>query len=136
VALWIHAARCVCVCVCVFTVCLLCVYCVFTCLYLVYTVAALHIVALFVLPLSCPHALCCPHTSILDDAARRNTAAADGDATPLVHQVVMGKTDPSAATYRQQSMLLVPMDAVGVKVLRPLTVMGYDDAPHGHAEVR
>mgnify|MGYP006289297023 CR=1 FL=1 len=49
--------------------------------------------------------------------------------------IFMGKTDPSAAPHRQQSMILVPMDARGVKVVRPLTVFGYDDAPHGHAEV-
>jgi acyl-CoA dehydrogenase len=49
--------------------------------------------------------------------------------------ILMGKTDPSAVSYRQQSMILVPMETPGVKVLRPLTVFGYDDAPHGHAEV-
>jgi acyl-CoA dehydrogenase len=49
--------------------------------------------------------------------------------------IVMGKTDPSAATYRQQSMLLVPADAPGVRIVRDLTVFGYDHAPHGHAEV-
>ena len=49
--------------------------------------------------------------------------------------IFMGKTDPTAARHSQQSMILVPMDAPGVKVLRPLTVMGYDDAPHGHMEV-
>ncbi|MDX2043372.1 MAG: acyl-CoA dehydrogenase [Acidobacteriota bacterium] len=49
--------------------------------------------------------------------------------------IFMGKTDPSAATHKQQSMILVPMDAPGVKVLRMLNVFGYDDAPHGHAEV-
>jgi len=49
--------------------------------------------------------------------------------------IFMGKTDPAAAKHLQQSMILVPRDAPGVKVLRPLTVFGYDDAPHGHMEV-
>ncbi len=49
--------------------------------------------------------------------------------------IFMGKTDPSAPPYKQQSMILVPMDASGVKVVRMLTVFGYDHAPHGHAEV-
>jgi len=49
--------------------------------------------------------------------------------------IFMGKTDPAAASHSQQSMILVPADAPGVKVLRPLTVFGYDDAPHGHMEV-
>ncbi|HOY34316.1 MAG TPA: acyl-CoA dehydrogenase family protein [Piscinibacter sp.] len=49
--------------------------------------------------------------------------------------IFMGKTDPSAARHSQQSMILVPADTPGVKVLRPLQVFGYDDAPHGHMEV-
>lgn len=49
--------------------------------------------------------------------------------------IFMGKTDPTAPTHKQQSMILVPMDAPGVKVQRMLSVFGYDDAPHGHAEV-
>ncbi len=49
--------------------------------------------------------------------------------------IVMGKTDPSAEAHRQQSQILVPLDAPGVKVKRMLPVFGYDDAPHGHAEV-
>jgi alkylation response protein AidB-like acyl-CoA dehydrogenase len=47
----------------------------------------------------------------------------------------MGKTDPTAPRHLQQSMILVPMDAPGVKILRLLTVFGYDHAPHGHGEV-
>ncbi|WP_209122989.1 acyl-CoA dehydrogenase [Alkalihalobacillus sp. BA299] len=49
--------------------------------------------------------------------------------------IVMGKTDPSAARHEQQSMILVPMDTPGVNVIRMLPVFGYDDAPHGHAEI-
>ncbi|MFQ5546879.1 MAG: acyl-CoA dehydrogenase [Woeseia sp.] len=49
--------------------------------------------------------------------------------------IFMGKTDPQADRHRQQSMVLVPMDTPGVSVIRPLTVYGYDDAPHGHAEM-
>ncbi|WP_457090915.1 acyl-CoA dehydrogenase family protein [Microvirga sp. P5_D2] len=49
--------------------------------------------------------------------------------------IVMGRTDPSAEKHKQQSMILVPLDTPGVKVERPLLVFGYDDAPHGHAEI-
>jgi len=49
--------------------------------------------------------------------------------------IFMGKTDPSAPPHKQQSMILVPMDAPGVKIERMLTVFGYDHAPHGHGQV-
>jgi acyl-CoA dehydrogenase len=49
--------------------------------------------------------------------------------------IVMGKTDPQAAKHAQQSMILVPRELVGVKILRPLSVFGYDDAPHGHMDI-
>jgi len=49
--------------------------------------------------------------------------------------IFMGKSDPAAERHRQQSMILVPMDATGVTIRRCLAVFGYDDAPHGHAEI-
>src|SRR5882724_3495906 len=49
--------------------------------------------------------------------------------------IFMGKTDPTAAKHKQQSMILVPMDAPGITIERMLTVFGYDHAPHGHAEM-
>ncbi len=49
--------------------------------------------------------------------------------------IFMGKSNPDAPVHRQQSMILVPMDSPGVRIVRPLTVFGFDDAPHGHAEV-
>ncbi|GEB93905.1 acyl-CoA dehydrogenase family protein [Microbacterium lacticum] len=50
--------------------------------------------------------------------------------------IVMGKTDPDADRHRQQSMILVPRDTPGVRIVRPLTVFGYDDRDHGgHAEI-
>ena len=50
--------------------------------------------------------------------------------------IFMGKSDPSAPAYGQQSMILVPLDTPGVKIVRLLTVFGYDHAPHGHAEIQ
>lgn len=49
--------------------------------------------------------------------------------------IFMGKTDPTASRHQQQSMIVVPRDTPGVNVERHLTVFGYDDAPHGHAEI-
>ena len=49
--------------------------------------------------------------------------------------IVMGKSDPAAPRHQQQSMILVPKDTPGVRVVRNLTIFGYDDAPHGHSEV-
>ena len=49
--------------------------------------------------------------------------------------IFMGKTDPTAPRHKQQSMILVPMDAPGITIDRMLTVFGYDHAPHGHAEI-
>jgi acyl-CoA dehydrogenase len=57
-----------------------------------------------------------------------------GDARCKV-AIFMGKTDPSAPKHQQQSMIVVPMDTPGVKILRMLPVFGYDQAPHGHGEV-
>jgi acyl-CoA dehydrogenase len=50
--------------------------------------------------------------------------------------IFMGKSDPSAPAHLQQSMILVPLDAPGVKIVRMLSVYGYDHAPHGHGEIQ
>jgi acyl-CoA dehydrogenase len=49
--------------------------------------------------------------------------------------IVMGKTNPDAPRHSQQSMIVVPANTPGITVVRPLSVFGYDDAPHGHMEV-
>jgi acyl-CoA dehydrogenase len=49
--------------------------------------------------------------------------------------ILMGKSDPEAARHKQQSMILVPMDTPGVRIIRPLKTLGFDEPAHGHAEV-
>ena len=62
-----------------------------------------------------------------------STGAMNPDAAIFI---VMGKTDPAAERHRQQSMILVPRDSPGVRIVRPLSVFGYDDRDHGgHAEI-
>lgn len=57
-----------------------------------------------------------------------------GDPRNAVH-LVMGKTDPTAPKHQQQTVVIVPANAPGVKLLRPMKIFGYDDAPEGHLEV-
>ena len=87
-------------------------------------------------------------TNIEADIARESTSSGDeyvingrkwwtsgaGDPRCAIF-IFMGKTDKSAPRHSQQSMVLVPRDTPGITILRPLTVFGYDDAPHGHMEV-
>jgi len=49
--------------------------------------------------------------------------------------IVMGVTNPDAEAHRRHAMILVPRDTPGVRIVRPLSVFGFDDAPHGHAEI-
>ena len=70
---------------------------------------------------------------VLDGRKWWTTGAGDPRCALLI---VMGVSDPGAAPYRRQSMLLVPMESPGIDVVRPLQVFGYDDAPQGHAELR
>src|SRR5207247_3664059 len=65
---------------------------------------------------------------------RKWWAAGAGDRRCKI-AIFMGKTDVSAPRHKQQSMILVPIDAPGVKIERLLTVFGYDHAPHGHGEI-
>ncbi len=65
---------------------------------------------------------------------RKWWSSGGGDPRCKLH-IVMGRTDPDAPRHSQQSMILVPADASGVKVVRALSVFGYDDAPHGHMEI-
>jgi acyl-CoA dehydrogenase len=69
---------------------------------------------------------------VLDGRKWWTTGAGDPRCKVLI---VMGVTNPDAAPHRRQSMVLVPMDTPGVRVVRPLRVFGYDDAPHGHVEM-
>ena len=58
-----------------------------------------------------------------------------GDPRTKIH-LVMGKSDPNNKShYHQQSVVLIPADTPGVKIIRPMTVFGYDDAPEGHCEI-
>jgi len=65
---------------------------------------------------------------------RKWWASGAGDPRCKVY-IFMGKTDPDAPRHSQQSMILVPADTPGITIVRPLSVFGYDDAPHGHMEV-
>jgi acyl-CoA dehydrogenase len=65
---------------------------------------------------------------------RKWFASGAGDPRCAIY-IVMGKTDPDGPRHAQQSMVLVPAGTPGVTVLRHLTVLGYDDAPHGHMEI-
>jgi acyl-CoA dehydrogenase len=69
---------------------------------------------------------------VLDGRKWWTTGAGDPRCQVLI---VMGVTNPEAAPHRRQSMILVPMHAPGLKVVRPMKVFGYDDAPHGHVEL-
>lgn len=70
---------------------------------------------------------------VIDGRKWWSTGAMNPDAAIFI---VMGKTDPDAPRHRQQSMILVPRDTPGVRIVRPLTVFGYDDRDHGgHAEI-
>jgi len=66
--------------------------------------------------------------------ARKWWISGAGDPSCKIY-IFMGKTDPDAPRHSQQSMVLVPADTKGISVLRPLSVFGYDDAPHGHMEI-
>ncbi|KAF9046034.1 acyl-CoA dehydrogenase NM domain-like protein [Hymenopellis radicata] len=74
-------------------------------------------------------------TNIRTSIRREGWISGAGDPRTKVH-IVMGKSDPgNKSAYNQQSVVLVPADAPGVKVIRPMKVLGYDDAPEGHCEI-
>jgi acyl-CoA dehydrogenase len=66
--------------------------------------------------------------------ARKWWTSGAGDPRCAIY-IFMGKTDPTAPRHAQQSMILVAANAPGIRIIRPLNVFGYDDAPHGHMEV-
>ncbi len=70
---------------------------------------------------------------VLDGRKWWTTGAGDPRCRVLI---VMGVTEPEAPAHKRQSMVLVPMDTPGIEVVRPLRVFGYDDAPHGHVELK
>jgi acyl-CoA dehydrogenase len=70
---------------------------------------------------------------VLDGRKWWTTGAGDPRCKLLI---VMGVTEPDAPPHQRQSMVLVPMETPGIEVVRPLRVFGYDDAPHGHVELR
>jgi acyl-CoA dehydrogenase len=70
---------------------------------------------------------------VLDGRKWWTTGAGDPRCRILI---VMGVTEPDAPAHKRQSMVLVPMDTPGLRVVRPLRVFGYDDAPHGHVELQ
>jgi acyl-CoA dehydrogenase len=81
--------------------------------------------------------ICCRIESDGDDYVidGRKWWASGGSDPRCKIAIVMGKTSTTGPRHLQQSMVLVPMDTPGVRVVRPLMVFGYDDAPHGHAEM-
>jgi acyl-CoA dehydrogenase len=78
-----------------------------------------------------------PEVASSDATNIRSNIARDGDHYVINGRklIFMGKTDPNGPKHKQQSMILVPVDTPGVRIERMLRVFGYDDAPHGHAQM-